>query len=216
MDKTCSITPLVRGYERFKEKYFSGKCDLYSNLVSEGQQPKVLIVGCCDSRVDPSIVFDCSPGDIFMIRNVANIVPPCEHDGHYHGTSAALQFGVCSLGIQDIVVLGHSHCGGIQALMKEKPKPDPYDFVSEWMSIADEARETVLATHSNKNFKEQAHACEKEGILVSLKNLRSFPWVTEREKKGSLSLHGWHFNLESGIIKAYDPQKKSFTELVID
>jgi len=131
---------LIEGFSRFREMHFAKDDTLYRELVEQGQTPKTLVVGCCDARVDPAIILDCAPGDLFVIRNVANLVPPAEDQGHYHGTSAALEFGVCELNVEHIIVLGHAQCGGIHALMEgAMHKKD--SFIAEWMGIADAAQQ---------------------------------------------------------------------------
>lgn len=207
-----AIVPLVEGYRQFKDHYFDQNNLLYHKLVKFGQRPKVLTIACCDARVDPAIVTDCNPGDMFVVRNVANIVPPFEDNPGYHGTSAALEFGVCSLGVTDIIVFGHSFCGGIQALM-DRASETPSDFVSSWMKIAAPAKEKVRAHHAHLNSAEQARQCEKETLLISLQNLMTFPWIASRVQSGELALHAWHFDLETGVIEAYRRETEAYSPL---
>lgn len=189
---------LIEGFGRFREHHFES--DLFRRLSRQGQKPKVLVLGCCDSRVDPAIILDCDPGDLFVIRNVANLVPPFENAGHYHGTSAALEFGVCNLGIEHIIVLGHAQCGGIRALM-EGSSGDGHSFIKSWMKLAESAKERALSK-SNEGT-DAAKECEKEAILASLSNLMTFPWIKSRVEDRTLELHGWYFDIEEGKLFAY-------------
>ena len=202
-DNDSAITPLIEGYERFRKKNFEEK-SLSENLFHEGQNPKVLIVACCDSRVDPAILTECDPGDIFVVRNIANLIPPFESDLHHHGTSAALEYGVKVLKISDIIILGHSHCGGIRSLFEAPDDKDPSSFIDTWMDIAKPAKEHVVEQYPNDSIEEQARHCEKESLLLSLKNLKTFPWIAERVAAKTLSIHAWYFDLETGDIEAYD------------
>ena len=210
---SSAITPLIEGYKQFKVTYFEESKD-YKHLVQEGQKPKVLIIACSDSRVDPAIVMNnTKPGELFVVRNVANLVPPFKHDPRHHGTSAALEFGVLALEVSDIIIFGHRHCGGIQALMETNGGNNNSDFIATWMEVAKPAKERVLKEHSQCSLQEQAHFCEKESLLVSLDNLTTFPWIQERVSNQQLSLHGWYFDLDSGNIEAYDSGEGTFVPL---
>lgn len=179
----------------------------------QSQNPKTMLIGCSDSRVDPAIITQAGPGDIFTVRNVANLVPPCELTQGYHGVSAALEFGVCQLGVEHIVVLGHSQCGGIQALMTAPCLASGNSFVSRWMSIAVPAREKVLLELPAKSFELKCKATEQASILMSLENLRSFPFIEERVNQQSLSLHGWYFDLRRQELSEYHPDCGRFVEV---
>jgi carbonic anhydrase len=190
---------LLEGYARFREGYWRAHKELYSTLARDGQSPPAMVIACADSRVAPEVIFDCAPGDIFVVRNVSALVPPYAPDGNYHGTSAALEFAVNALNVRTIVVLGHSRCGGIRTLMKG-PNAEGGDFISAWMDIAKTARQRVCDSPAPGDFEAQCLACEHEAIRVSLANLRSFPWITEREQDGRLALAGWHFCVETGLL----------------
>lgn len=207
------IDKLIEGYKRFHGNYFEGDEQLFEQL-SQGQAPDTLVVACSDSRVDPAIVMDCKPGDLFVVRNVANLVPPYEKGGGYHGVSSALEFGVRALNVKHIIVLGHQYCGGIQALVNGVVAIEGSEFIQPWVNMAHAAREKVMSTMSDAPKQDQLCACEKESVLVSLENLLTFPWIRERVEKGELMLHGWHFNIEKGIITAYDPASKEFKPLI--
>lgn len=192
----------ITGFRTFRDDYFGADSSHFEPL-KQGQSPKTMIIGCSDSRVDPAILTNCAPGDIFTVRNVANLVPPYEGDGGRHGVSAALEFAVCHLGVEHIVVLGHSQCGGINALMAGSCGCKGGGFISSWMSIAAPAREKVLAELPGKDPKLQQRAAEQAAILLSLENLHSFPWIDDRVTAGTLSLHGWYFDLNAGELLEY-------------
>ena len=169
---------LIEGFKRFRKRSFTGENAQFQNLVQYGQTPSTLIIGCCDSRVDPALILDCAPGDLFVVRNVANLVPPFENQGSFHGTSAALEFGVQNLKVQHIIVLGHAQCGGIKALLDGGVSGED-SFIAEWMGIADDAREMIDEKYSNADSAIRSRACEQQAILVSLNNLKTFSWIRE-------------------------------------
>jgi carbonic anhydrase len=205
------IDKLVEGFKRFRQSHFVDNNALFNRLNQQGQAPKTLIVGCCDSRVDPAIITDCDPGDLFIIRNVANLVPPFETAGSYHGTSAALEFGVRNVGVEHIIVLGHAQCGGIRALMENGSQVGQQEgFVSGWMKVASHARNRVLSRMHGEEEAKLQRACEQEAILVSLDNLLSFPWILERVAQRKLTLHGWYFDMQQGELLHYDAASNSF------
>ena len=210
---SSSPQKLIEGFLRFRERHFMRDDGLFQQLVVQGQTPKTLVVACCDSRVDPALVLDCAPGDLFVIRNVANLVPPSEGRIGHHGTSAALEFGVCNLGVQHIIVLGHAHCGGIQTLVKTGGIHNPNSFIDDWMHLAESARKEVTKEMPDASLEEQARACEQRAILVSLHNLMTFSWVRERVELGTLTLHGWYFDIERGQMLRYNASQNSFVAL---
>jgi carbonic anhydrase len=205
------IARLIEGFARFRTKYFENRPELFDQLARKGQTPRVMVVACCDSRVDPAIITDADPGDLFVVRNVANLVPPCETGGGYHGTSAALEFAVQSLCVRHIIVLGHSQCGGIQSLL-QGAKPPQGDFIIPWMAIAEEACRKVGALHARAPAAEQQRACEQAAIQVSLRNLMSFPWIRQRVEQGALHLHGWYFDIDRGALLHYNVRMNRFEE----
>jgi phosphoribosylaminoimidazole-succinocarboxamide synthase len=205
------IEKLVDGFKQFRSHNYEENRALFERLAKQGQSPKTIVVGCCDSRVDPAIVTNCDPGDLFIIRNVANLVPPYEISGSHHGTSAALEFGVCNLEVENIIVLGHAQCGGIRALMNQAPGSEPqYGFISGWMRIARNARNRVLSRMQGEPIETQARACELEAIKVSLDNLLTFPWILERVAQKKLALHGWYFDMRRGELLRYNPDSNRF------
>jgi carbonic anhydrase len=204
---------LIEGFRRFREEHFTENDALYRQLVTEGQAPKIMVVACCDARVDPAIVLDCAPGDLFVIRNVANLVPPAEsRNSGRHGTSAALEFGVRNLGVEHIIVLGHAQCGGIRSLFSGSDAESD-SYISSWMRMAEEVHAGVLRDLPEATQQQQQMACEQRAILVSLDNLMTFPWVREQVDKGALTLHGWYFDIEHGQLLQYSPASGAFESL---
>lgn len=209
------ILKLVAGFRRFREKYFLTEDGLYKKLSTDGQSPKTLIIACSDSRVDPALISSASPGEIFVIRNVANLVPPYESaDSGFHGSSAAIEFAVVNLKVENVIVLGHRQCGGIRALMAGEQQKNG-SFVGHWMEIAKKAREVVLRQFKNQTFEEQCRECEKQGIVVSLENLKTFPFVKDAIQKRGMNLLGIYFDLEQGQLLEYDDASNQFNQLEI-
>lgn len=203
---------LIDGFRKFRRRYFVLEKDLYLNLSTKGQAPKTLLIACSDSRVDPAILLSSEPGDLFVIRNVANLVPPYEEGGGHHGTSAAIEFAVNNLKVEDIVVLGHAQCGGIEALAAGKGT-EGGNFISKWVDIASEARAIALQKEDPEDFKKFCHCCELEAIKISLKNLKSFPFIASRLRSGNLTLSGWYFDLEEGKMWEYSEKGDTYIEL---
>ncbi len=196
------------GYRRFRTSDWSRQRERWSEL-AEGQSPKLLVIACSDSRVDPAQIFDTSPGEMFVVRNVANLVPPFELGGGRHGVSAALEFAVTQLEVPEIVVMGHGQCGGISASLSrqfEGKRPGEGGFIAHWVDLLDEARDRVVAEHGHDPHR----ALEYEAVKVSLANLRSFPCIAEREQAGLLKLHGAHFAIADGILRLLDEPSGEF------
>lgn len=209
----ADVTKFLDGIENFQQQHFGENPELASTLVS-GQKPQALLIGCCDSRVDPALLMDCDLGDLFILRNIANLVPPYLKSDDYHGVSSSLEYATCYLEVSDIIVLGHSECGGISALMESAKGEEAGEFIGKWVNIAASARDKVLREKPDETPEKQARACEKEAILVSLKNLMTFPWVKERVAKGQLSLHGWYYNMGTGQLRYYNQLTGEFEILV--
>ena len=210
------IEKLVTGYQQFHERYFQEERALFDSLVGNGQKPKALIIACSDSRVDPSIILHCQPGDLFVIRNVANLVPPCEADSSCHGTSAALDFGVRVLGIRHIIVFGHTDCGGIQSLFnKDHVALLSNGFIAGWMKLTCRAYDITSKKHSDLSEQEKEHCCSKYSVLSSILNVATFPWVKERLDNHSLFLHGWFFDMVTGAVQMFDTSQNNFVPLAI-
>ncbi len=205
-----AINKLVKGYAKFRNKYFEEGKHIYSGLVENGQFPEIAVVACSDSRVDPAIVFQCDPGDLFTIRNVANLVPPYEPSKGHHGTSAALEFAVENLEVKHVIVLGHSLCGGIQALIHNDHAECDSHFISQWMSIMSDVPRKVLASGPAHSTGDAAKDCEMAAIGLSLDHLMQFPFVQERVEAGALKLHGWYIDIISGELMNFDPESRKF------
>jgi len=197
------IEKLLEGYSRFRNGYFQRNRKRLEKLALE-QAPEVAMVSCCDSRVDPGILFDVDPGEIFVIRNVANLVPPYETRGDYHGTSAALEFAVTCLNVKQIIVLGHANCGGIKALMESDASINSDGFINNWMQIAAPAKQEVTARSDLATPEQQIDACEKTAISYSLRNLMTHPWIRSRVEAGNLELLGYFYDLRTGELSGVD------------
>jgi len=209
------VTELVEGYRRFLRERYAEQAALYRTLAAEGQAPRVMVIACCDSRADPATIFSARPGELFVARNVANLVPPHERHGDYHGTSAALEFAVTGLQVQHILVMGHARCGGIQALLEglyERGAGD--NFITKWMGMMKPALGEVLAATPGASQKERQQALEQAGIRHSLDNLMSFPFVRERVESGGLRLHGAYFDIANGELHALDRDSGAFAPVV--
>lgn len=191
---------LLDGYRRFRETYWEEHKELFQSLAVSGQRPRAMVIACCDSRAAPEVIFNCSPGEIFVVRNVANLVPPYAPNADYHGTSAALEFAVNDLNVEHIVVMGHSNCGGVNALVNGT-EGRPTDFIATWMSIATAARDRALAA-AGGDRQLACRLCERENVHESLKNLMTFPWIAGRVAAGTLRLHGMVFDLEAATIES--------------
>lgn len=194
---------LLAGYQRFKNGYFAENREKLRNL-AEQQQPHYALITCCDARMEPALIFDTEPGDLFVIRNVANLVPPYEIEGSYHGTSAALEYAVTVLEVSEIIVLGHTRCGGIRSLVMDSGKLPKDTFIAKWMSIV--APVTELADPESLDDPATFHRCEKAAVGYSLRNLMTFPWIRSRVEAGTLSLQGWHYNIVTGALKQIHDQ----------
>ncbi len=196
---------LLSGYRQFRESTWPEHRAAYEALAANGQAPQAMVIACSDSRLDPSLIFGAPPGGLFVVRNVANLVPPYERDAAYHGTSAALEFGVRGLGVPDIIVMGHAQCGGVHALLNGVPD-SLGDFVRPWMRIAARARVRVAEAVSDPA--QMQTACEHESVRVSLENLMTFPWIAERVAAGTLRLHGAYYGIATGILSLLGPDDR--------
>lgn len=193
---------MLKGYKAFRDGYFSDNKSIMRDLSNYGQKPEIMIISCCDSRVDPGLMLQCAPGELFVVRNVANIVPPFETDDSHHGTSAALEFAVRFLKVKHLIILGHSQCGGIQALL-ENESASQNDFISNWVSII-----------KTEGFNpEDVDGCAKKALTQSYNNCLSFPWIAERVNQEKLSIHLWFFDIKSGQIVSYSAEQKKYLPL---
>jgi carbonic anhydrase len=189
---------LLDGYHRFRADHWPAARAQYEALATDGQKPHTLVVACSDSRADPALIFDTAPGQLFVVRNVANLVPPYEPDGQLHGVSAALEFGVKALGVSRIVVMGHAHCGGVSAMRTGAPDTCQ-DFVAPWVA---QGTPVVRAVAQVVEADEVERATEEAVVRLSIDNLRTFPWIAEREAAGKLTLTGLHFGIADGVLRA--------------
>ena len=218
---------LLDGYQGFVHSTYRKRSDRYRELASAGQDPEALVIACCDSRAAPEIIFDSGPGEIFVLRNVANLVPPYNAEGRYRSSAASIEFAVVSLGVRHIVVMGHGRCGGVAAALDERRESlDKGDAIGHWISLLDTAIDRVAGgegqdpiRHVHIDHPEDAHmhpddpnqtAVECMSVRASLENLRTFPYIREREADGRLSLHGAWFDISEGVLWIYDPDRGTF------
>lgn len=187
-----SFKKMLKGYEAFRKKYIHGNKPVMELLADHGQKPKIMVIACCDSRVDPALILQCDPGDLFVVRNVANIVPPFEKDAAHHGTSAALEFGIRYLKVKHLILLGHSQCGGIQALINDAGA-EQNDFITSWVSII----KTDICSTKNPDD------CARLALRQSYDNCMTFPWIKERTASEELVIHLWFFDIKTGEIFSY-------------
>ena len=209
---------LISGYREFRANYLANENKEWLKVAGVKQNPKVMMVACSDSRVHPAILTRSALGELFMIRNVANVVPPFEEskgDSTYHGTSAAIEFAINHLHVEHIIVMGHSGCGGIGSIMDNNitDETEGYSFIRPWMNIVKEASEFTELENVSMSKASRVSVCEQRAILISLNNLATFPWVKKAIKEGELHLHGWYFDIKSGNLSEYDWAKEQFKEI---
>jgi len=197
-----SLDKIVKGYEKFRDKYVHKDSSIMQSLSLHGQKPEIMVVACCDSRVDPALILQCDPGDLFVVRNVANIVPPYEKDEKHHGTSAALEFATCFLNVKHLILLGHSQCGGIQALL-DNANLGQNDFITNWVSVI----------KTDDSHKHDVNDCAKLALHESYKNCMTFPWIADKVAEGKLIVHLWFFDIKTGEIFSYDKAGKEYAPL---
>ena len=201
---------LTQGYRAFMAGRFAGERNRYRALGERGQDPEILLIGCCDSRVSPEVIFDAGPGEMFVIRNVANLVPPYEPDsGSYHGTSAAIEFAINVLNIKHVVVLGHASCGGVRSVLSGSQPLAHGDFIGKWMSQIHATAEGLEL--DGQDPVADARRLELATVGHSLANLMTFPYIRQRVERGELTLHGAYFGVATGILFIRDPQTGEFS-----
>ena len=204
---------LLNGYRNFMSGRYVDERERYRVLADQGQKPHTLVVACCDSRAAPETIFDAGPGELFVVRNVANMVPPYEPDGQYHSTSAALEFAVQALRVRDIIVMGHGRCGGIRAALDPNAEPlSPGDFIGKWMGLVSAAAGQIQ-NNSVMTASERQTALERISIRNSIANLRTFPCVKILEERGKLQIHGAWFDIANGELWVMDPETRDFVRL---
>ncbi len=212
-----SYAKLLSGYADFREQYQSQENAPWRNWAKDTQSPKVMIIACSDSRVNPVIITNASLGEIFTVNNVANLVPPYEQDAKtFHGTSAAIEFAVAQLKVEHIIIMGHSGCGGIRALMTEDDadKDTEFSFIRPWMEIVEEAKKFTPEEKSTLCQGRLATLCEQRASLISLENLKGYPWVIKAIAEKELRVHAWHYDIGSGILQNYSEETDSFEEII--
>jgi carbonic anhydrase len=200
---------LVEGYRQFADGRLRHEQDRYRELAEAGQSPEVLVIGCSDSRVSPEVIFDARPGELFVVRNVANIVPPYEPDGHAHGVSAALEFAVVALKVKHIVVLGHAHCGGVKAFAENAKPLSPGDFIGNWMRLMAPALEKV-GPADRLSHADYIARLEQANVANSLDNLRTFPNLQKLIASGEIAVHGAYFGVARGELSIRDEATGEF------
>jgi carbonic anhydrase len=200
---------LVEGYRDFLDGRLRREQDRYRELAEIGQSPEVMVIGCCDSRVSPEVIFDARPGELFVVRNVANIVPPYDPDGHAHGVSAALEFGVAALKVRHIVVLGHAHCGGVKAFAQKAEPLTPGDFIGSWMRLMTPAAEKA-GPQLDLSWPDYLTRLEQANVANSLDNLLTFPGLRKLIESGKVATHGAYFGVAAGELSIRDETSGEF------
>lgn len=203
---------LIDGYQAFRATRLRIEQEHYRELAEVGQQPETMVIGCCDSRVSPEVIFDANPGELFVVRNVANLVPPYSPSLELHGVSASLEFAVRLLKVKNIVVLGHGRCGGISAFSRQDAPIEAGDFIGGWVSLIKPAAET-LGPRGDMPMPDYLHHLEKASILQTLENLMTFPWIADLVKSGDLRLHAAYFAVATGLLMVHDPDKGEFVSV---
>jgi carbonic anhydrase len=200
---------LLKKHKEFKDIHFQEHKELFLELVEKGQHPKTLFIGCSDSRVVPDLITGAKPGELFVFRNIGNFVPPFKPNEGYYATAAAIEYGVSVLGVEDIIICGHSYCGACESLYKDIPDTLEFIHTKKWLELGKRAKEVALKCC--KDDKEKLlRATEKISIVFQLENLLTYPMVKRRVDEGLLRIHGWYYKIETGEIEAYDAKKNSF------
>lgn len=200
---------LVEGYSTFRTGRLRNEQDRYRELAESGQSPEVMVIGCCDSRVSPEVIFNARPGELFVVRNVANLIPPYAPDGGTHGVSAAIEFGVAALKIKHIVVLGHAHCGGVKAYAEDAEPLSPGDFIGQWMALMAPAIEKV-GPRGDRSRAEYLELLEQANVANSLNNLMTFPRLRKLIERGAVTVHGAYFGVATGELSVLDLKSGEF------
>lgn len=211
----ANIEKLISGFKVFKATTYNNKKDVISHLIEQGQKPKTMVISCVDIRLSPAEIFSSNPGELYVVNNVGGLVPKYETDG-IHGILSAIEYAVTVLEVESIVVLGHAKCDSIKMMMSDeftKEKGKLSESMKVWLSVVKEAREVTKKQMSDKSVDDQETYCEHESLVVSLRNLMTYPYVTERMKKNKLNIYGWHFDIESGNILGFNPQSLNFESL---
>jgi len=209
-----NIDKLIKGNKKFKDTHFSHLEGKFDDLVENGQNPQILFIGCSDSRVVPDLIVNSKPGDMFILRNIGNFVPPYQGDDDFHGSSAAIEYAVSVLNVKDIIVCGHSHCGACASLYKDFSNEPKLQHVKKWLKLGQKAKEYTLLATQNKDDKEQIlRTTERISIKHQLENLLSYPEIYRKVQSGELDIHGWYYTIEDGSIEYYDGESCDFKPL---
>jgi carbonic anhydrase len=203
---------LIDGYNAFAGSRLQNEQNRYRELAEAGQSPEVMLIGCCDSRVSPEVIFDAHPGELFVVRNIANLVPPYAPDGRAHGVSAALEYGVAALKVKHIVVLGHAQCGGVKAFAEDAEPLTPGDFIGHWMSLMAPAAEKV-GPRGSRSAAEYLTLLEQANVMLSLENLMTFPRLRKLIERGGVALHGAYFGVATGDLSVLDRTSGEFQRI---
>ncbi len=207
------VDKIIEGYEEFRDKKFKKYKNRFSDLVKQGQKPKVLFISCCDSRVTPNLFTSTDPGDMFVVRNIGNMVAPYSPDNDFHSTAAAIEYAVSVLKVSDIIVCGHSHCGAIAGLYQNLEDNEKMVHVKKWLELGSKAKDYVSLTMSGASSDEKLEATEKVSVVFQLINLLTYPEVERLVNDGKLNLRGWYYKLESGELEYYDDEIHDFKPL---
>ncbi|WP_417331870.1 carbonic anhydrase [Halarcobacter sp.] len=207
------LNELIKGNEKFRNSQFLELEDELKDLVEHGQKPEVLFIGCSDSRVTPDLMLNSKPGDMFILRNVGNFVPPYKHDEDYHGSAAAIEYAVAVLKVKHIVVCGHSHCGACKSLYEDIPVTDSLVHVKTWLKLGAKAKERTLKNKKFNTEEEMYRATERNSIRYQLENLLTYPDVKRLLDEGELKVHGWYYDIQTAKIDYYDSKDDKFKPL---
>ncbi|WP_072680421.1 carbonic anhydrase [Arcobacter sp. LA11] len=204
---------LIKGHEDFRKFNFPRIESELKELVEHGQRPEVMFIGCSDSRVTPDLMLNTRPGDMFILRNVGNFVPPFKHDEDFHGSAAAIEYAIAVLKVKHIIICGHSHCGACKSLYEEIPSNDSFIHVKTWLNLGKQAKERTLKNKKFNTEEEMYRATERNSIRHQLDNLLTYPDIVRLLKTGELQIHGWYYDIESGNMDFYDKENDSFKPL---
>lgn len=207
------LQQLISGHQEFKNLHFKKFAYHFDTLVTEGQSPEVLFIGCSDSRVVPDLITGSKPGDLFILRNIGNFVPPFKKDNDFHGTAAAIEYAVSVLGVKHIIVCGHSHCGACEALYRELPQGDELIHVRKWLELGSVPKSFVSENFELETMSEKYRLTEQVSVIFQLENLLTYPAVKEKVENGTLEIHGWYYMLETGTIQTFNAETLEFETL---
>lgn len=208
------VEALIAGFKNFHQEYTEDSEGSYRDLAEYGPHSKILMIACCDSRVDPAIITNSKAGDLMVLRNMANLVPPYHPDSSFQETQAAIEFAVCYLNVEHIIVMGHSRCAGIRSLLTRLVDDGEAVLpLDKWTAVAESAAKQVLSDMPDADLDEKSCACSRRSLSLSLSNLMSYPWVNDAVAQKKLQLHGWYFNLADGDLQRYNPNSDRFDSL---